>query len=200
MKHLYNYIIENKVIGEGSDGIAYDCGSYIKKVLFKPSDDNRISYVIAMLDKWIKAKVLKVIPPLIKWDKKKLTYELPKFKVGTKKCQLINDAIYKYLMSCNPDRWNETRIKKLINAFGQEDANYCMEWLSNFYIDYQSIMNTPGVVSDDIKTLNLGEDKDGNVWCFDWYDPYCDNAMMSKPIPLDVMELYRKHKQSLKKK
>lgn len=32
-------------------------------------------------------------------------------------------------------------------------------------------------MSDDIHTPNTGndkDDKDGNIWRFDWYDQYCD--------------------------
>jgi hypothetical protein len=46
-----------------------------------------------------------------------------------------------------------------------------MNWLDDFCDDYVKITKSKNI-SDDIRTANIGKDKNGDIKCFDWFDPY----------------------------
>ena len=175
-----SYINENgeKILGSGSEGVVYDCGNYIKKVLFAPEggdDDIYKHNTIKIVDRWANTKGLKVIPEIIKWDKKNLTYTLPKFKINTPKTQLLHNALWKALFDFRSKSWKSTNIDRFTQIVtDKETQQEFKQWFKDFEEDFNKILGPLAPkISEDIKLMNLGEDKDGKIWCFDWYDPFC---------------------------
>ncbi len=160
-------------MGVGSDGIAFDFGNYIIKL-----NTNTDNYTLnEVFDRWTKTKGLKVIPEIIRYDKSNnppAWIALPKFKTGTEKCKLLAKGI-QVLYTTSEDEW-EGQLDKFRHYF-KDDSDWMLQWYRDFNADFVKIMNCkPSQVSDDIRVPNLGEDKDGNVWCFDWIDVYCYNG------------------------
>jgi hypothetical protein len=191
VKHLFDKINEAikplsspTALDEGSDGVIFDLGNgTVKKILFPPSDNMR-KKAIDVVEKWInvckKGKKLTTIPNIEvdKWDEGEMSYIMPKYKLNTPKCKLINDAVWKFLImndiENDPKKLQEHKLK-MEAVYGEAKTKYAMKWCEDFIKDYRLITgNEKGHMSDDIRLPNLGEDKRGNVWCFDWYDPYCD--------------------------
>lgn len=54
---------------------------------------------------------------------------------------------------------------------GKEDAEFVMNWLDDFCDDYVKITKSKNI-SDDIRSANIGKNKNGDIKCFDWFDPY----------------------------
>lgn len=163
----------DKFIGAGSDGVVFDSGNYVIKLNTQSHPSFKLLFK-KIFNGWKHAKNLKVIPELIRYDTKN---EIPvwiaveKFKTGTKKCKLLAKGI-QTLYTSDENEWTP-RLDKFKTIFG-DDSEWMLQWYRDFNNDFTKIMNCkPSQVSGDIREANLGEDKDGNVWCFDWIDIYC---------------------------
>lgn len=176
MKNLKEYIIEgvghSKMrLGAGSSGTAYDLGNgFVRKTLrvVVPGKSAR-EKEWKIIDKWAKAKDLKVISPIKDWDYE--GYTLEKLQTPCDEGRLIEKVLWRCLFSPERKNWDDKKIQKAYDLVGKEDAEFVMNWLDDFCDDYIKITKSKNI-SDDIRTANIGKDKNGNIKCFDWFDPY----------------------------
>ena len=176
MKDLYNIIegmghIQNR-LGSGSSGTIYDLGNgKVRKIMRVKQGAARHNDNIA-IERWAKVKKgLKVIPYI--YDVDYDGYTMDKFETPCKEGDMIAKAIDCCLFTTKSSEWKESRIDKLNKMFGEDDAQWIMQWLKDFEQDYELIMGANSKHSDDIRSANIGKDKKGNIVCFDWFDPYC---------------------------
>ena len=162
-------------MGAGSDGIAFDFGNYIIKLNTRTPDgySSTAETQVEALNNWKMTKGLKVIPEILRYDKSNYTpvwIAVPKFKTGTDKCKLLAKGI-QVLYTTDASYWKK-QMDKFRSIF-KDDSDWMLQWYRDFNNDFVKIMKcSPSKVADDIRLPNLGEDKDGNVWCFDWIDIY----------------------------
>ena len=176
MKNLKEYIIEGvghsrMRLGAGSSGTAYDLGNgFVRKTLrvVVPGKSAR-EKEWKIIDKWAKAKDLKVISPIKDWDYE--GYTLEKLQTPCDEGTLIEKVLWRCLYSPERKNWDEKKIQKAYDLVGKEDAEFVMRWLDDFCDDYIKITKSKNI-SDDIRTANIGKDKKGDIKCFDWFDPY----------------------------
>ena len=176
MKTLKEYIIEgvghSKMrLGAGSSGTAYDLGNgFVRKTLrvVVPGKSAR-EKEWKIIDKWAKTKDLKVISPIKDWDYE--GYTLEKLQTPCDEGRLIDKVLWRCLFSPERKNWDEKKIQKAYDLVGKEDAEFVMNWLDDFCDDYVKITKSKNI-SDDIRSANIGKDKNGDIKCFDWFDPY----------------------------
>lgn len=159
-----------KFIGCGSEGIAFDAGDYVIKLI---TNGDRVT--MNNIRKWAAAKNLKVIAPIIRHD--------PDFKwIATQKVitpcpegQVIQNAISNLF---TPDRrdWKSSNIDAAKTRIGEDNWKWVSRWLDDFCDDYRTICGKGASISDDLRAANIGKTKGGKIVCFDWNDPYCDNT------------------------
>lgn len=189
MKNLTEFLNEQYIkegaghmstrLGQGSSGVAYDLGNgWVRKTLrlaVGPQKGPR-SVEHKITDLWSKVKNLKVITPIRNWDGD--TYEMEKLQCPCKEGKLIGHCIDHYLFSANPEYWNDDRVKKMKKEV--PEADFVIKWCEDFIDDVAEIIgyNNISSFSDDVRMINIGKDKHGNIKCFDWFDPWCSNVKL----------------------
>ena len=176
MKTLKSHI-QGKLLGRGSTGSVYLKGDRVIKYIDGGGSEEPIhpsirAKDIEVIDKWSKVKKgLKVIPYIYNWDGN--SYEMDKFITPCPEAEIITRVLFNCLYSEWRKDWTESRIQKAIDLVGEENAKFAMNWLDDFAHDYDLILGNPSHKSADVRPINMGKDKKGNVVCFDWFDPYC---------------------------
>ena len=176
MKTLKSHI-QGKLLGRGSTGSVYLKGDRVIKYIDgggseEPVHPNIRAKDIEVINKWSKVKKgLKVIPYIYNWDGN--SYEMDKFITPCPEAEIITRVLFNCLYSEWRKDWTESRIQKAIDLVGEENAKFAMNWLDDFAHDYDLILGNPSHKSADVRPINMGKDKKGNVVCFDWFDPYC---------------------------
>ena len=196
MKNLKEYIIEgighSKMrLGAGGSGTAYDLGNgFVRKTLrvVVPGKSAR-EKEWKIIDKWAKAKDLKVISPIKDWDYE--GYTLEKLQTPCDEGRLIEKVLWRCLYSPERKNWDEKKIQKAYDLVGKEDAEFVMRWLDDFCDDYIKITKSKNI-SDDIRSANIGKDKKGNIKCFDWFDPYTISESLLDDEDILIEEYIRK--------
>ena len=176
MKTLKSHI-QGKLLGRGSTGSVYLKGDRVIKYIDGGGSEEPVhpsirAKDIEVIDKWSKVKKgLKVIPYIYNWDGN--SYEMDKFITPCPEAEIITRVLFNCLYSEWRKDWTESRIQKAIDLVGEENAKFAMNWLDDFAYDYDLILGNPSQKSADVRPINMGKDKKGNVVCFDWFDPYC---------------------------
>ena len=176
MKTLKSHI-QGKLLGRGSTGSVYLKGDRIIKYIDGGGSEEPVhpsirAKDIEVINKWSKVKKgLKVIPYIYNWDGN--SYEMDKFTTPCPEAEIITRVLFNCLYSEWRKDWTESRIQKAIDLVGEENAKFAMNWLDDFAHDYDLILGNPSHKSADVRPINMGKDKKGNVVCFDWFDPYC---------------------------
>ena len=176
MKTLKSHI-QGKLLGRGSTGSVYLKGDRVIKYIDGGGSEEPVhpsirAKDIEVIDKWSKVKKgLKVIPYIYNWDGN--SYEMDKFITPCPEAEIITRVLFNCLYSEWRKDWTESRIQKAIDLVGEENAKFAMNWLDDFAHDYDLILGNPSHKSADVRPINMGKDKKGNVVCFDWFDPYC---------------------------
>ena len=176
MKTLKSHI-QGKLLGRGSTGSVYLKGDRIIKYIDDGGSEEPVhpsirAKDIEVIDKWSKVKKgLKVIPYIYNWDGN--SYEMDKFITPCPEAEIITRVLFNCLYSEWRKDWTESRIQKAIDLVGEENTKFAMNWLDDFAHDYDLILGNPSHKSADVRPINMGKDKKGNVVCFDWFDPYC---------------------------
>ena len=176
MKTLKSHI-QGKLLGRGSTGSVYLKGDRIIKYIDGGGSEEPVhpsirAKDIEAINKWSKVKKgLKVIPYIYNWDGN--SYEMDKFITPCPEAEIITRVLFNCLYSEWRKDWTESRIQKAIDLVGEENAKFAMNWLDDFAHDYDLILGNPSHKSADVRPINMGKDKKGNVVCFDWFDPYC---------------------------
>ena len=166
-------------MGQGSSGVAYDLGNgYVQKTLrldVGPSKSIR-QLEKKVIDRWAKTKNLKAISSIRNWNGD--TYETEKLECPCPEGKLISKCIYNYLLCADPDEWDVNRVTKMKKEV--PEADFVLQWLQDFWDDVITIVGEQNArrVCDDIRSVNIGKDKHGNVKCFDWFDPWCSNIKL----------------------
>lgn len=184
MKTLYDCVSEGighmqTRLGQGSSGVAYDLGNgYVQKTLRLDVGPNKSIRRLekGIIDKWAKAKDLKVITPIEKWDGQ--SYNIVKLDCPCKEGDIISRCINKYLFSANPDDWDKNRVERMKKEV--PEAEFVIQWCRDFIEDVSNIVGKNNVsrISDDLRSDNIGKDKNGEIKCFDWFDPWCSNIKL----------------------
>ena len=176
MKTLKSHI-QGKLLGRGSTGSVYLKGDRVIKYIDGGGSEEPVhpsirAKDIEVIDKWSKVKKgLKAIPYIYNWDGN--SYEMDKFITPCPEAEIITRVLFNCLYSEWRKDWTESRIQKAIDLVGEENAKFAMNWLDDFAHDYDLILGNPSHKSADVRPINMGKDKKGNVVCFDWFDPYC---------------------------
>lgn len=161
-------------LGHGSSGVVYDLGNgWVRKTLklpFGPSKNIRQSEW-KITERWAKVKDLKVISQIKNWNGE--TYDIEKLKCPCKEGEIIERCINNYLFGPNQKSWKQENIQRMKTDI--PESEFVMEWLNDFMKDVEKIIgeNNVSSFSDDIRSANIGKDKQGNIKCFDWFDPWC---------------------------
>lgn len=160
-----------KFIGRGSEGLVFDAGDCIIKIIaVHPSTYIRIS---PYLNKWINCNSnLTVIPHIKKYHKDNngniVWISMEKFQCPCSEGNLIQKAFtYCYCAEDFLDD-NNARYKKYKETEPVKDVEFVTNWVRQFVDDYHTIMGPNVCVNDDIKSTNIGKAKDGRIVCFDW--------------------------------
>ena len=161
----------NKFIGSGSEGIVFDAGDYIIKIITIADSLNDID----IWRSWAHAsecKKLKVIAPIIKHDKDFKWIAMPKLKTPCREGKILSEAIRILYTAYKPD-WSDEQISEVKEKLGK-DWTWVEKWLDDFTKDYITIcgVDQADKMCDDIKTANIGRTRDGKILCFDWYNPF----------------------------
>lgn len=160
-----------KFIGAGSEGIAFDAGDYIIKIITTGN-----SNALKALRRWADTKDLKTIVPVVRHDKDFKWIATPKLITPCPEGQYIQTAL-DILYSPQRSEWENGHIDLAKTTLG-DNWEWISKWLDDFCDDYKNITGKNNV-SDDLRSANIGKTRDGKVLCFDWYDPYCDNEHWS---------------------
>lgn len=161
----------NKFIGSGSEGIVFDAGDYIIKIItiVDSLNDINIWHSWASTSKY---KKLKVIAPIIKHDKDFKWIAMPKLKTPCREGKILSEAIRILYTAYRPD-WSDAQIEEVKERLGK-DWEWVEKWLDDFAKDYITICGEDQAdrMYDNIREANIGRARDGKILCFDWHNPF----------------------------
>ena len=165
-----------KRLGRGISGAVYDLGDGRVKKIFHSTDCRlyhpgyQIDVGFRVIDLWAQVKDgLKVIPYIDDWDGKSYTMEM--LETPCDEATWMTLILKNHLKSPKEEDWDEESIKRAIGEFGDEKVEFTKSWLKDFCEDYHKITGTWDI-KEDIRPVNIGKDKNGNIKCFDWFNPF----------------------------